>query len=222
MNAKRMENHQTEETPKIKVVKEYAKKKAKKKLTLLDISKLIDRANKKGPDSLSPEELEIVNEYSWIEEIDGDAYHLLQEMLFHLEEGPAEGITPEDVVKKVSQKDAQDYRDARINLMRLIKDLQFDHDFEWKVEEADRSVKDGYHMSRATIAKVALMTTPRILQAEAGALMKMRKLPKEVLDEFYEGIEMFKRLGKQYDQNPGSEGTMKKGSASRSISQWRD
>jgi mRNA-degrading endonuclease HigB of HigAB toxin-antitoxin module len=189
MNAKRMENHQTEETPKIKVVKEYAKKKAKKKLTLLDISKLIDRANKKGPDSLSPEELEIVNEYSWIEEIDGDAYHLLQEMLFHLEEGPAEGITPEDVVKKVSQKDATEYRDARIALMKLIDNLKLIHDFGWAGKKPDRSVKDGYHMTRAAIAKVALMTTPRILQAELNALKALRNRPKKELEEYRQ--EMF-------------------------------
>ena len=53
MNVKRMEDYQKEETPKIEVVKEYAKKKVmkktKKKLTLLEISKLIEKANRKGP-----------------------------------------------------------------------------------------------------------------------------------------------------------------------------
>jgi len=105
MNAKKMEEHQVEETPNIKLVKECAKKKAKKKLTLLEISKLIERANRKGPDSLTPEELEIVNEYAWVEELHGDANAMLQEMLFYLHEGPTEGVTPKDVLNKLRQKD---------------------------------------------------------------------------------------------------------------------
>ena len=199
MNAKKME-----ETPKIKVVKEYAKKKAKKKLTLLEISKLIDRANRKGPDSLSPDELEIVNEYAWVEELHGDANAMLQEILFYLEEGPAEGITPEDVLSKVSQKDQTEYRDARLYLMKLIHDLQNIHNFRWKFEKPDRKVKDGYHMSYASICKGSLMTSPRVQQAQAEGLKKLRNLPKKQLEMLMNGIDLFERQRDKADHNPGS------------------
>ena len=56
-------------------------------------------------------------------------------------------------------------------------------------QKADRSVKDGYHMTRAAIAKVALMTTPRILQAELNALKALRNRPKKELEEYRQ--EMF-------------------------------
>jgi hypothetical protein len=200
MNTLRIESNQEDKPPKIKVIKKPAKKKAKKKFTLLEISLLINKANKKGPDSLTPDELEIVNEFSWIEEIDGDAYHLLQEMLFHLEEGPAEGVTPKDVVEKVSQKDAQEYRDARITLMKLVDNLQLIHDFGWKGKKPDRNIKDGYYMSRSVIARTGLMEDSRILQAEAKALKRLRKLPKKKLEEYRQ--EMFEAERPDQDGSP--------------------
>jgi len=204
MNAKRMEHHQMEETPKIEVVKECAKKKAKRKtkknLTLLEISKLIERANKLGPDSLSPDELEIINEYAWVEELHGDANAMLQEMLFYLHEGPADGVTPKDVLSKLSQKDKTEYRDARIALMKLIDNLRLIHDFGWDDRKPDRNVKDGLHMTRAAIAKVGLMTTPRILQAEIDGLKALRNLPKNVLDVLRQ--EMFEAETPDQDGTP--------------------
>lgn len=213
MNQK-LEMNQMEETPKIKVVKEDAKK----KLTLLEISKLIDRANRKGPDSLSPDELEIVNEYAWVEELHGDANAMLQEILFYLEEGPAEGITPEDVLSKVSQKDQTEYRDARLYLMKLIQDLQNIHTFGWKFEKPDRKLKGDYHMSFAAIAKGSLMTSPRIQQAEAEGLKKLRNLKKEDLEMLKKGIGLFERQRDKADHNPGSEGLQD----GKLISRWQD
>ena len=204
MNAKKMEEHQVEETPNIKLVKECAKKKAKrkakKKLTLLEISKLIERANRKGPDSLTPEELEIVNEYAWVEELHGDANAMLQEMLFYLHEGPTEGVTPKDVLNKLSQKDKTEYRDARIALMKLIDNLRMVHDFGWDDKKPDRNVKGDFNMTRAAIAKVGLMTTPRILQAEIDGLKALRNLPKNVLDVLRQ--EMFESEAPDQDGSP--------------------
>lgn len=144
--------------------------------------------------------MEIVNEFAWVEELDGDAYHMLQEMLFHLEEGPTEGITPQDVLAKLSQKDATEYRDARITLMKLIDNLNTIHDFGWRGKKPDRKVKDGYYITRAVIARTGLMKPSRVDQAEEKALKALRKLPKEKLKELRQ--EMFEAETPDQDGSP--------------------
>jgi hypothetical protein len=94
--------------------------------------------------------------------------------------------------------------DARLYLMKLIQDLQNIHAFGWKYEKPDRKVKDDYNMSFASICKGSLMTSPRVQQAQAGGLKKLRNLPKKDLEMLIKGIAMFEHQRDKADHNPGS------------------
>jgi hypothetical protein len=171
MNAMRQENNQRERPPKIK-----AKKQKLKPRTYEEICKLITKAEREGPDSLSPEELDVVVEYNWDESVDGDKDHLLKEVMYYLNEGP-DGIDPEQIKKHLTQKDNTALIDAKIVLFSLITELNANFDWPWKKGDKSnmakpRKYKDGLNVSREAIAKAAGVTPPCIKQAEDRALKK--------------------------------------------------